>query len=202
MVGSGQSGAQLAEELARSGRDVVLATSWRGRLPRRYRGEDMMRWAHRIGFYDRRADALPSPKDRFAANAHLSGTNGGHTLNLHRFARDGIRLAGRLAAIDGHRVTFADDLQQNLRAADAFAADLRQPSRTRSASAARRTPARPTTSRTTPASTASTRPRSRRSISGPRASRRSSGHRASAGISRGSAPPSSTTGATRSSAVA
>jgi putative flavoprotein involved in K+ transport len=126
VVGSGQSGAQLAEELARSGRDVVLATSSAGRLPRRYRGKDMMLWAHRIGFYDRRADALPSPKDRFAANAHLSGTNGGHTLNLHRFAHDGIRLAGRLTAIDGHHVTFADDLQQNLRAADKFAADLRQ----------------------------------------------------------------------------
>jgi putative flavoprotein involved in K+ transport len=124
VVGSGQSGAQLAEELARSGRDVVLATSSAGRLPRRYRGEDMMRWAHRIGFYDRRADALPSPKDRFAANAHLSGTNGGHTLNLHRFAHDGIRLAGRLTAIDGHHVTFADDLAPNLRAADTFAADL------------------------------------------------------------------------------
>jgi len=125
VVGSGQSGAQLAEELARAGRDVVLATGSAGRLPRRYRGEDMMLWAHRIGFYDRRADALPKPTDRFAANAHLSGTNGGHTLNLHRFAHDGIRLTGRLAGIDGHRITFADDLHANLRAADAFAADLR-----------------------------------------------------------------------------
>ncbi len=124
VVGSGQSGAQLAEELARSGRDVVLATGTAGRLPRRYRGEDLMRWAHRIGFYHRRADALPTPTDRWAANAHLSGTNGGHTLNLHRFAHDGIRLAGRLERIDGTRITFADDLHGNLRAADRFAAEL------------------------------------------------------------------------------
>jgi putative flavoprotein involved in K+ transport len=126
VVGTGQSGAQIAEELREAGREVTLSVSAAGRLPRRYRGADIMRWAERIGFYERRADALERPADRFTANPHLSGKRGGHTINVHRFAHDGVRLAGKLVAIDGSRVTFADDLARNLAASDAVSIGFRQ----------------------------------------------------------------------------
>jgi putative flavoprotein involved in K+ transport len=126
VIGSGQSGTQIAEELHREGRDVVLATGSAGRFPRRYRGADIMRWAAKVGFYERRADSFDDPRERFRANAHVSGRDGGHTINLHRFAHDGIALTGRITGIDGGRVTFGDDLHANLRKADETSVGLRR----------------------------------------------------------------------------
>ena len=126
VVGTGQSGMQIAEELRRAGRRVVLSTGRTGRLARRYRGRDIFRWADVIGFYDRTVDVLESPAQRFTPNPAVSGAGGGHTVNLHRFARDGVELAGHVAGIDGRRVTFADDLHANLTFADTVAAAFRE----------------------------------------------------------------------------
>jgi len=126
VVGSGQSGAQIAEELNEAGRPVTLAVGRAGRAPRRYRGRDMFSWMEVLGLADRPVEALDSPAERFAANPHVSGKRGGHTLNLHRFARNGIRLTGRLTGIDGQAVRFASDLPASLTAADAFANGLRE----------------------------------------------------------------------------
>ena len=126
VVGSGQSGAQIAEELNEAGRPVTLAVGRAGRAPRRYRGRDAFRWLEAIGFMGRPKEALDSPAERFAANPHVSGKRGGHTLNLHRFAHDGIRLTGRLTGIDGRTVRFASDLTANLTSADQFATGLRE----------------------------------------------------------------------------
>ena len=65
-------------------------------------------------------EQLPDPRLRFACNPQLSGHHGGHDMNLRRMARDGITLVGRLAGIDGERVSFAPDLAANLAYADAF----------------------------------------------------------------------------------
>ena len=73
VVGSGQSGAQIAEELFEHGREVYLATGRAGRLPRRYRGEDGAHWHWRTGVTDRTVEQLPSPAARVAASAHVSG---------------------------------------------------------------------------------------------------------------------------------
>lgn len=124
VVGSGQSGAQIAEELHEAGRQVFLSVGSAPRLPRRYRGRDIMRWAEAIGFYERGLDALETPAERFAPNPHVSGRGGGRTLNLHRFARDGITLAGRIAGIDGTRVRLGSDLRENLVKADSVAAEF------------------------------------------------------------------------------
>jgi putative flavoprotein involved in K+ transport len=126
VIGSGQSGMQIAEDLMLAGRPVVLSVGKTGRLPRRYRGRDIFRWAEFIGFYERTPDMLESPAERFSSNPAVSGARGGHTVNLHRFARDGARLTGKIAAMDGHRVTFADDLHANLAFADAVAGGFRQ----------------------------------------------------------------------------
>jgi len=123
VVGSGQSGCQISEELYQSGRKVYLSVGRGGRLPRRYRGKDVTWWLYQVGFFDRAADQLPSPRAKFAANPQFSGKDGGHTLNLHQFARDGVTLLGRLQAANGQHVRLAPDLKENLAWTDKFESD-------------------------------------------------------------------------------
>ncbi|MCL5998042.1 MAG: NAD(P)-binding domain-containing protein [Chloroflexi bacterium] len=118
VVGSAQSGCQIAEELYQSGRKVYLCVGSAPRVPRRYRGKDIYEWAHLTGFLDRTPDKLPSPKARFAGNPQVSGKNGGHTLNLHQFARDGVTLLGRIAGATDHTISLAPDLKENLAKVD------------------------------------------------------------------------------------
>ena len=125
VVGSGQSGCQIAEELYQSGRKVYLSVgSSSGRVPRRYRGKDCMWWLERIGFFDRTVDMLPSPKVKFAGNPHTSGKDGGRTLNLHQFVRDGVTLLGRIIGAEGATIILDADLKENLAKVDKFEADL------------------------------------------------------------------------------
>jgi putative flavoprotein involved in K+ transport len=125
VVGSGQSGCQIAEELYQSGRKVYLSVgSSSGRAPRRYRGKDCMWWLEQNGFFNRTVDMLPSPKAKFAGNPHASGKAGGHTINLHQFVRDGVTLLGRITDAHGATIVLADDLKENLAKADKFEADL------------------------------------------------------------------------------
>ncbi|MEO8288471.1 MAG: FAD-dependent oxidoreductase [Chloroflexota bacterium] len=119
VVGSAQSGAQIAEELNLSGRKVYLSTGSTGRAPRRYRGKDVFEWLYISGFFDIPAAKMPFPIEHFSP-PHLSGTKGGHTLNLHQFARDGITLLGHLRGAAGNSVSFAPDLRENLARADGF----------------------------------------------------------------------------------
>lgn len=127
IVGSGQTGVQLAEELQEAGREVTLSVGRCGRAPRRYRGYDNFWWVRQLATrgpeFDvvlPRVDQLPEPRLKFAGNPHVSGHHGGHDTNLRKMAFDGIRLAGRFDGAEGERVTFAPDLADNLRFADAF----------------------------------------------------------------------------------
>lgn len=127
VVGSGQSGCQLAEELHDAGRDVYLSVSSCWRAPRTYRGHDTFWWlaqrgrrAAEFGIAPETVDDLPHPGIRAACNPHLSGTKGGHTINLRQFGSQGITLLGHLAAVDGDRLRLAPDLEQNLERADTF----------------------------------------------------------------------------------
>jgi len=126
IVGSGQSGVQLAEELLEAGRPVTMATGkcWRG--PRRYRDRDLFWWLRELGTRGAKVGVglpspatLPDPRARFSCNPHLSGHGGGHDTNLRAMARDGMRVVGRLDAVDGTRVRFAPDVAANLAFADA-----------------------------------------------------------------------------------
>jgi putative flavoprotein involved in K+ transport len=126
VVGTGQSGCQIAEELHESGRQVYLSTSSCGRAPRRYRGKDSTWWLSRLGFFDRTLDQLPSPTAKFACNPHVSGNHGGHDINLRQFARQGMILLGHVQAAQGKQMILAPDLEENLTKADAFAAQITQ----------------------------------------------------------------------------
>lgn len=124
VVGSGQSGGQIAEELYLSGQRVYLCVSSTGRAPRRYRGKDAYWWLNQMGIMDRTVEELPSSKAKYAANPHLSSRDGGRSLNLHQFARDGVVLLGRLQSSHSGRIWLAPDLKENLAKADQFEADL------------------------------------------------------------------------------
>ena len=124
VVGSGQSGCQIAQELHESGRQVYLCTGKAGRIPRCYRGKDSFWWALKLGIFDRTVDELESPEERFTANPQVSGKDGGRDINLHQFARDGIELLGHLEGFKGRRAVLAPDLHQNLAVADRQAAEL------------------------------------------------------------------------------
>ncbi len=127
LIGSGQTGVQLAEELMADGRQVWMAAGRCGRVPRRYRDRDIFWWLRQLGTRGRdigtplpTAERLASPRARLACNPHLSGHGGGHDTNLRRMAAEGLRLLGRFEGADGTRARFADDLPDVLRFADAF----------------------------------------------------------------------------------
>lgn len=124
VIGSGQSGAQIAEELNESGRKVYLSIGSAGRFPRRYRGRDGFEWAEITGFLSRTVDMLPSPAARFGGSPHMSGKNGGHNLNLHKFHRDGIVLLGHVQNYKNGKMIFAADLKETLRKVDQLEFDF------------------------------------------------------------------------------
>ena len=111
----------LRRKFTSPGRDVYLCVGKAGRIPRRYRGQDLSRWQVDMGYLKRTVDQLDSPADRFRGDPHVSGTRGGHTLNLHQFARDGIQLLGSLEGVAGETIHLADNLVDNMRFADAYA---------------------------------------------------------------------------------
>jgi putative flavoprotein involved in K+ transport len=119
VVGSAQSGCQIAEELYQHGRQVFLSIGGAGRAPRRYRGKDVVEWLYQIGFFDLTPDKLPVPREKFAA-PHVSGTKGGHTLHLHQFARDGVTLLGHFEGASQTMIAIAPDLHERLARVDGF----------------------------------------------------------------------------------
>ena len=95
------------------------------RRPRRYRGKDAVFWALTLGMVEFTADQLPTPAARFAANPQLTGKDGGHTLNLHHLALNGVVLLGRLIAVRDGSIVLAPDLSENLAIADKASDDFK-----------------------------------------------------------------------------
>ena len=124
VIGSGQTGCQIAEELNEAGYQTYLSTGKSGRLPRRYRGKDALEWQRDMGSLDRTPDMLDSPRQRFRSDPHISGKNGGHTLSLHTLRRNGITLLGHTESIAGNCIYFEDDLSDNISVSDQFAKEF------------------------------------------------------------------------------
>ena len=123
VAGTGQSGAQIAQELYQSGRKVYLSIGSAGRVPRRYRGKDINDWFTWMGMFDTKVEELKSPKHKFHAHPQISGKNGGQSLNLHQFVRDGVVLLGHVCDARGGRVIVAPDLKETLAKVDQFEID-------------------------------------------------------------------------------
>lgn len=126
VVGSGQTGCQIAEELTLAGRRVVLACGRAPWIPRRIEDRDAVDWLLDTPFFDATLADLPGPGARLFANPQLSGARGGHDLNTRTLAALGVQAVGRMSGIhDGATAVFADDLGESVAWGDARYAELR-----------------------------------------------------------------------------
>ena len=125
VVGASASGIQLADELQRSGRAVTLAVGRHTRLPRQYRGKDIMWWLDAMGvLVETTDDVFDAATSRKQPSLQLVGWPDHSSLDLPLLQARGVRLAGRLSKVDGTRVSFADDLVAHTAAADVRLARL------------------------------------------------------------------------------
>jgi putative flavoprotein involved in K+ transport len=126
VVGTGQSGGQIAEDLHLAGRRVHLSVGSAPRVARAYRGRDVVAWLEDMGYY-RKAISEFTDVDavRFRANHYVTGRDGGRDIDLRAFARDGMRLYGRLSGVRDGQLTFDPDLRRNLDAADATSESIK-----------------------------------------------------------------------------
>jgi putative flavoprotein involved in K+ transport len=115
VIGAGASGAQIAEELLRAGRRVYLSVGVHTRMPRRYRGRDLMWWFDTMGLLRMTAEQ----RGPIRAHPVITGADGGHTIDFRRFAADGVTLLGRLESAQADMLRFAPGLAGNLANGDA-----------------------------------------------------------------------------------
>jgi len=118
IVGSGQTGCQLAEELHDAGRRVFLSCGRAPWAPRRFGGHDFVWWIIESGFWNRALAQLPSPAARLISNPLTTGHGGGHDLHHRTLHAMGVELLGRYLGADDHKIHFADDLAQSIEAGD------------------------------------------------------------------------------------
>ena len=116
VIGAGASGAQIAEELVRAGRRVFLSVGRHNRLPRRYRGRDLVWWLAETQI-DQRPVAQRGPSRLLPV---ISGAYGGHTIDFRRFAADGVTLLGRVKAARDGVIEIAPDLAESVAKGDAY----------------------------------------------------------------------------------
>ncbi len=127
VVGSAQSGGQIAEDLLDAGRTVYVCTSTVARVRRRYRGRDMLERLAAAGFFDQRPEQLPDPAMQFAAQPIISGVGRyGHTLSLQFLAARGAILLGRLRDVGDGRLILDDTVGRDIRFGDEKSAEFRQ----------------------------------------------------------------------------
>jgi putative flavoprotein involved in K+ transport len=125
VIGSGQSGCQLAEELREADREVVLSCGKAPWLPRRMGDRDLVWWLEASGFLDQLVESLPSPDARLGSNPLATGHGGGHDLNLRTLRAMGVTLVGHFLGASGHTARFAPDLAETVAWGDARHDELR-----------------------------------------------------------------------------
>lgn len=123
VVGSGQTGAQIAHDLVEAGRTVYLATGRVGRIVRRYRGRDMLSWMEASGFMDMRREEIIAAVGRLPGRGVIGATR---TLSLQFLSAEGVVLTGRLTGLAEGKLTFADDLEEHMCFADQASANIKR----------------------------------------------------------------------------
>ncbi|MGQ1360096.1 MSMEG_0569 family flavin-dependent oxidoreductase [Acinetobacter baumannii] len=120
VVGSGQSGAQIAEDIHLAGKKVYLSTGDAPRCARFYRGKDVVTWLFEMGYYETTVkDHRYSEEVRNSTNHYVTGRDGGRDIDLRKFALEGMQLLGRFEDFQNGQLVFRPDLNQNLKMADA-----------------------------------------------------------------------------------
>jgi putative flavoprotein involved in K+ transport len=122
IVGSGQTGCQLAEELHAAGRRVILACGRCLWAPRRMGDRDLVWWIVESGFWRRTLADLPSPAARLLGNPQASGHDGGHDLHYRTLHMMGVELVDRFLGASDGKAFFGDDLSGTVQAGDGMSA--------------------------------------------------------------------------------
>jgi putative flavoprotein involved in K+ transport len=115
VIGSGASGAQITEELLRAGRRVYLSVGRHRRMPRRYRGRDLIWWLSAMGLLERPTEERGPDRSL----PLITGAFGGNTIDFRQFAAEGVTLLGRAQAAHQGVIDFAPDLARRLAYGDA-----------------------------------------------------------------------------------
>jgi putative flavoprotein involved in K+ transport len=118
VVGSGQSGCQIAEDLHLAGRKVHMVTGNAPRCARFYRGRDVVDWLADVGQYDITIAHDGMTKKKHDTNHYLTGRDGGRDIDLRKFALEGMALYGRMKGVADGRMLFEPNLKANLDGAD------------------------------------------------------------------------------------
>jgi len=124
VIGSGQTGCQLAEELAEAGRDVFLACGRAPWMRRSLAGRDTVAWLAETPYLEAKLADLPSPLARLGANAQASGRHGGHDLHYRTLQASGVNLVGHFVGVEDDVAHFAPDLAESVAFGDARFGDL------------------------------------------------------------------------------
>ena len=119
VVGASATGVQLADEIHKSGRRVVLSVGEHVRLPRTYRGRDVLWWMDASGLWNQRYDEIDDlSRARSLPSPQLVGTPGRATLDLNALLREGVEIVGRLSMIRDGRALFSGGLKNVCALAD------------------------------------------------------------------------------------
>lgn len=127
IIGTGQSGCQIAEDLHLAGKQVHLCVGGAPRSPREYRGKDVVEWLEELGYYEISIDEHPQKESvRTKTNHYVTGRGGGREIDLRQFATEGMKLYGKLEEIRGTQLKLKDDLKHNLDQADEVAESIKR----------------------------------------------------------------------------
>ena len=119
VVGASATGLQLANEIHHSGRRVTLSVGEHVRLPRTYRGRDVLWWMESSGLWNQRYDQVDDlNRARRLPSPQLVGTPERVTLDLNALSDNGVVLAGRLSAVRDGRALFSGGLRNLFSLAD------------------------------------------------------------------------------------
>lgn len=124
VMGSGQTGCQIAEELHEAGRDVFLACGRAPWIPRQLDGRDTVAWLVETPFLEATIADLPDPRARLGANPQASGRRGGHDLHYRTLQAAGVNLLGHFLGVEDGVAHFAPDLAESVAFGDARYADV------------------------------------------------------------------------------
>jgi putative flavoprotein involved in K+ transport len=127
VVGGGQSGIQIAEDLLHAGKKVYLSTSKVGRIPRWYRGKDIFYWVREMKIYEIKIEELEDPEIANARPPHVSGTGTGkHSLSLQSLAKQGAVILGKLTDTDKDHAFFQPNAAEHVKFADDFSEAMKR----------------------------------------------------------------------------
>lgn len=127
VVGTGQSGSQIAEDLHLEHRKVHLCVGNAPRCAREYRGKDVVEWLDKMKYYDLPVSEHPEGENvREKTNHYVTGRDGGHEIDLREFALQGMKLYGPLKSAGLERITFGPGLKDNLDNADRVSENIKK----------------------------------------------------------------------------